>query len=70
MQISKVEVAQTLGELIKMGLVEAFTEEGQPTRYRISGRPGDDDEQEEQTPVRRVERDDRLEAASGLQIVA
>jgi hypothetical protein len=70
MQISKVEVAQTLGELIKMGLVEAVAEEGQPTRYRIAGRPGDDDEQEEETPVRRVERDGRVEAASGLQIVA
>lgn len=56
MQMTKVEVAQTLGELIKMGLVEAFTDEGQPTRYRLAGRPGDDDEQEEEeiTPVRRM----------------
>ena len=53
--MTKVEVAQTLGELIKMGLVEAFTDQGQPTRYRLAGRPGDDEQEEEfQAPVRRM----------------
>lgn len=44
-------LGQTLIELIDMGLVEAISfteEEGQPTRYRLAGRPGDEDEQDDE----------------------
>ena len=55
-----VRLHQTLGELIRLGLVEAvYYPEGNgigpTTRYRLTGRPGDEeeDEQEEaEAPVR------------------
>jgi hypothetical protein len=69
-----IRLDQTLTELVNMGLVKPFfydDEEGRPTRYRLAGRPGDDEQDEqEETQVRCIERDDRVEAASGLQIVA
>lgn len=69
MKISKTEVAQTLGELIKLGLVEAVIEEGQPTRYRLTGVPVDG---EQETSPRRipVARVNAVEALSAVEIRA
>jgi hypothetical protein len=43
-----IRLHQTLGELIAMGLVEPFATElgSAQTRYRIAGRPGDEEEEE------------------------
>lgn len=43
--MDKVEIAVVLGELIKLGLVEAVPEAGQPVRYRLTGVPVDDEQE-------------------------
>lgn len=44
-KMTALEAVTTLGELIKLGLVEAVHEAGQPVRYRLTGVPVDDEQE-------------------------
>jgi DNA-binding transcriptional ArsR family regulator len=63
--MSEREVAEALGTLIALGLVEAVSEDGKTVRYRLAGIPVDDEQETRRIPARRVQ---HVEAASGLQI--
>jgi hypothetical protein len=66
--MSKLELAETLGQLEKLGLIEPLKCPGNITRYQLTSVPVDE---EENVPTRRIpaRRVTGVEAASALQII-